>query len=167
MSKIDRRKYRLPQGGGDRDVTRHEPIRAETFGGAEAVLAKIEAVRAGIVNRFWRTRTLLEVTIVNDPQTEADGSPKVWALWLGIPQTQDLVTLFGDETDAWVGQRVPVVLSRVQNPQTGAYTDKYLTASLDVWDDVLDELTADAADNAEAFAERAAIAESGGRKRRK
>lgn len=60
------------------------------------------------------------------------------AYWLNMGGITMLVTRLGDESDDWIGEKVPLVKTRVQNPQTGGKVVKYHVADEEDWDDAIE-----------------------------
>lgn len=60
------------------------------------------------------------------------------ALYLNKRQAEYLVERLGDETDDWIGERVPLEVVKVNNPNTGKPVQKVYVAEPAEWDGILD-----------------------------
>lgn len=107
---------------------RKPPLTPEVLGDADVAVLTISAVRAGIVTADGRKTAVVEFEEKPD-----------YVYWLNKTNLANLVERFGDDTDDWVGERIPLVRVRVNNPSTGRLTTKYHVADPEDWDEILAE----------------------------
>jgi hypothetical protein len=109
---------------------RKPPLTPPVLGNADAAVLTIANVRADITTGDGRKTALLEFSEQPD-----------YVFWLNKTGIESLVARLGDNTDDWVGERVPLVRVRVNNPATGKMVVKYQVADAEDWDDLLAEVT--------------------------
>lgn len=125
----------------DRDIDMQE------FGGAKAGL---KATDIGKANATVITVTDVEKVEVPDPDRD-DGKRVSLILqseeypdrgfWLNKTGMKTLIEKFGGRPGQWIGEKVPLVKVRVNNPQTGKVQESLQVASPAEWDDVMDAFT--------------------------
>ena len=59
--------------------------------------------------------------------------------WLTFTGIKTLIKYFGDDDDDWVGERVPLIRVRVNNPRTGEKVVKLHVADTEDWGAILAE----------------------------
>lgn len=120
MAKVDREGH---GGGGERKPA----LGTEQLGGASHAVLTVADARVNI--RIGdRMQSLLEF----------EEFPE-FAYWLNKTGVDNLCEALGDESDEWIGQRVPLELVTTNNPQTGRTVKKYWVPSPDAWEEIFDE----------------------------
>lgn len=99
---------------------------------ADVAVLTIEQAATGVTTKIGRRPGAL--TFSDAPTDKRDNRPYV--LWLVKSDVRTLVAKLGDDTDRWEGQRVPLALVTVQNPETGQDVQKYQVADPDDWADI-------------------------------
>lgn len=61
--------------------------------------------------------------------------------WLNKSGMKTLIERIGDKPGAWIGEKVPLVVVRVNNPSTGAIQQSLQVAAPSEWDEVLEAFT--------------------------
>lgn len=111
---------RVPNRWFGRDDDEHEERKPslvlDTLGGVDAAVLTVARVNADIV-MSGKPRGFIEFEEV---------PTHVW--WFGLEDMRMLATHLGRDTDAWIGQRVPLMKTRVLNPRTEEFVVKYRCA---------------------------------------
>lgn len=103
------------------------PLEPEVLGsGVNAAVLTIHDFREAEIGD--RVAPLLEIAEYPD-----------YAFWLNVRDVRTLIEKFGDETEEWIGQQVPVVRQRVQDPSTKEYKEKLHVARASAWQEIFDE----------------------------
>lgn len=126
--KINPKKY----GGG----ASRPSLTPEDFGGRSAAVLTISAVEPEVkIPDTTRTGGFRLVAVVSFEEYQGEDDR---ALYLNKTQVQFLCDKYGVDTDDWVGERVPLEVVKVNNPQTGRPQSKvYVADPADSWDRIL------------------------------
>lgn len=125
----------------DKDIDMQE------FGGSRLGL---KVTDIGKANATVITLTDVEKVEVPDPDRD-DGKRVTLVLqsdeypdrgfWLNKTGMKTLIEKIGGRPSQWIGEKVPLVRVRVNNPQTGKVQESLQVASPAEWDDVMDAFT--------------------------
>lgn len=122
---------------------KNEDVSMDDFGGSRPAL-KAETIKPA--NATVVTVTDVEKVEVADADRD-DGKRVSLVLqvdeypdrgfWLNKSGIKTLMEQCGPKPSNWVGQRIPLVVVRVNNPRTGSIQPSLQVASPEEWDDVL------------------------------
>ncbi len=59
--------------------------------------------------------------------------------WLNVTSLDAIIERYGEETDDWKGERVPLEKVTTMNPKTHRRVEKYWVPGGKAWDEVMDE----------------------------
>jgi hypothetical protein len=109
----------------------------EDFAGKSQAVLTISAVETDVkIPDTSRPGGFRLVAVLSFEEYQGDDDR---ALYLNKTQAEHLVAKFGDESDDWVGERVPLEVVKVNNPKTGKPHRKvYVADPGDTWDAILD-----------------------------
>lgn len=109
----------------------------EDFAGKSQAVLTISAVETDVkIPDTSRPGGFRLVAVLSFEEYQGDDDR---ALYLNKTQAQFLVDKFGDESDNWIGERVPLEVVKVNNPKTGKPHRKvYVADPADTWDAILD-----------------------------
>lgn len=112
-------------------------LTSEDFAGKSQAVLTISAVETDVkIPDTSRPGGFRLVAVLSFEEYQGDDDR---ALYLNKTQAQFLVDKFGDESDNWVGERVPLEVVKVNNPKTGKPHRKvYVADPADTWDAILD-----------------------------
>lgn len=128
MPKINEKTY-----GGGASRTALSP---EDLGGKKAAVLTISAVDPEVkIPDTSRPNGVRVVCVLSFEEFVGDEDR---ALYLNKTQVKFLVAQFGDETDDWIGQRMPVEIVKVNDVSTGRPKAKvYVADPQDSWGEIL------------------------------
>ena len=123
---------------------KNSSIDMDEFGGSRLSL-KAETIKPA--NATVITIKDVEKVTVADPDRD-DGKRTALVLsseeyadkgfWLNKSGLKTLIEKIGDKPSDWIGEKVPLVVVRVNNPQTGGIQPSLQVAAPAEWDEVLD-----------------------------
>lgn len=126
---------------------KNSAIDMDEFGGSKLSL-KAESIKPA--NATIITIKDVEKVVVADPDRD-DGKRTSLVLqsdeypdrgfWLNKSGLKTLMERFGPKPSDWIGEKVPLVVVRVNNPTTGAIQPSLQVASPAEWDEVVAEFT--------------------------
>ncbi len=100
----------------------------ELLSGADATVITVAECRSGV-----KVQDRLAYGIVSEEYPD-----HIW--WANKTSLDRIIERLGDDDDEWIGEAIPLVKVRTQDPSRGGATVvKYWAAGEDDWDDILKE----------------------------
>lgn len=108
----------------------------EDFGGKQQAVLTISAVEVDVkIPDTSRPGGFRQVAVLSFEEYQGEDDR---ALYLNKTQAEFLVAKYGDESDDWIGEQVPLEVVRVNNPKTGKPHKKvYVADPAGDWDAIL------------------------------
>lgn len=129
------RDFRDDELGDDVLGSSRPALKADTLGGADAVVVTVADVeKVTVHDTESETGERTQLILVTEEYEDR-------AYWVNKTGARTLVEQLGPRPRSWIGQRVPLVVVRVNNPRKNEIQKSLQVAPAGEWADVLDQFS--------------------------